>query len=112
LTKAHTTADIIVVGAGPLGMMAALILAKSVGKITLIGPEAPKDGRTTAIMNDGLAFLDEIGIWSELSSMTAPLSVMRLVDGTSRLISRTRFGCLWLQHEEQRSIKCLTRNAQ
>lgn len=76
----------IIVGAGPLGLMAALGLSNHYEKITLIGPDAPKDGRTTAILSEGLQLLDEIGAWTGLVEKTAPLKVMRIVDGTQRLI--------------------------
>ncbi|MEP3525560.1 MAG: UbiH/UbiF family hydroxylase [Hyphomicrobiales bacterium] len=76
----------IIVGAGPLGLMAALSLGNHYEKITLIGPDAPKDGRTTAILNEGVDFLNSLGVWEKLNNKTAPLKVMRIVDGTKRLI--------------------------
>ncbi|MEP3266094.1 MAG: UbiH/UbiF family hydroxylase [Hyphomicrobiales bacterium] len=76
----------IIVGAGPLGLMAALSLGNHYEKITLIGPDAPKDGRTTAILNEGVDFLNSLGVWEKLNNQTAPLKVMRIVDGTKRLI--------------------------
>ena len=86
MANAFIKENIVVVGAGPLGLMAALALAKSSNRIVLIGPAAPVDGRTTAILNEGVSFLDDLGIWDELQAQTAPLRVMRLVDGTNRLI--------------------------
>lgn len=77
---------IAVVGAGPLGLMAALMVKKATDHVVLVGPKAAKDGRTTAILNDGVAFLKEIDVWDDLQSLVSPLSVMRLVDGTKRLI--------------------------
>ena len=79
-------ANLVVVGAGPLGLMAALTLAKTADRVVLIGPKAPVDGRTTAILNEGLTFLEQIGVWNALQAKTAPLRIMRLVDGTNRLI--------------------------
>lgn len=86
MANAFIKENIVVVGAGPLGLMAALALAKSSKRIVLIGPAAPVDGRTTAILNEGVSFLDDLGIWDELQAQTAPLRIMRLVDGTNRLI--------------------------
>jgi len=85
----------IVVGAGPLGLITALALNERFEKITLIGPEAPTDGRTTAILNEGLELLDSLGVWSKLAGKTAPLKTMRIVDGTKRLIRapEARFEC-------------------
>ena len=76
----------VIVGAGPLGLMAALALGNHFDKVTLIGPDAPKDGRTTAILNEGVDFLGSLGVWEKLENKTAPLKVMRIVDGTKRLI--------------------------
>ncbi|MEP3233707.1 MAG: UbiH/UbiF family hydroxylase [Hyphomicrobiales bacterium] len=86
MADAVIKANVVVVGAGPLGLMAALALAKSSNSIVLIGPKAPVDGRTTAILNEGVSFLEQIGVWDALQTQTAPLRIMRLVDGTNRLI--------------------------
>ena len=86
MADAVVKANIVVVGAGPLGLMAALALAQTVDRVVLIGPKAPVDGRTTAILNEGLTFLEQIAVWDTLQAKTAPLRIMRLVDGTNRLI--------------------------
>lgn len=86
MADAVIKANIVVVGAGPLGLMAALALAKSSDRVVLIGPKAPVDGRTTAILNEGVSFLEQISVWDALQVQTAPLRVMCLVDGTNRLI--------------------------
>ena len=86
MADAVLKANVVVVGAGPLGLMAALALAKTVARVVLVGPRAPVDGRTTAILNEGLAFLEELGVWDSLQAKTAPLRITRLVDGTNRLI--------------------------
>lgn len=76
----------VVVGAGPLGLMASLCLSDHCKDVTLIGPDAKKDGRTTAILNEGIDFLESIGVWSKLQGKATPLKVMRIIDGTNRLI--------------------------
>lgn len=86
MADAVVKSNVVVVGAGPLGLMAALALAKSSHSIILVGPKAPVDGRTTAILNEGVSFLEQIGVWDALQTQTAPLRIMRLVDGTNRLI--------------------------
>ncbi len=80
-------APVIVAGTGPVGLIAALALARLGLAVTLVGPEnRPEDGRTTALMHPALAFLDEIGVLSAFAEKAAPLKVMRIVDATSRLI--------------------------
>ncbi|PHP65838.1 2-octaprenyl-6-methoxyphenyl hydroxylase [Zhengella mangrovi] len=77
---------IIVVGAGPAGMAAALALAESGRQVCLAGPPPrPDDRRTTAIMAPGMAFLASLGVTFEAGE-AAPLRVMRIVDATSRLV--------------------------
>ncbi|MHA6644546.1 UbiH/UbiF family hydroxylase [Mesorhizobium sp. A623] len=83
----HKTAQILVAGTGPAGLIAALGLAHADFSITLIGPEAAvADGRTTALMNPALSVLDSIGVLDRLVDQAAPLKIMRIVDATGRLI--------------------------
>jgi len=81
------TAEIIVAGAGPVGSIAALAFARSGFKVALIGPRADAvDRRTTALMLPALDYLEELGLPPFPAEQTAPLSAMRIVDGTTRLI--------------------------
>lgn len=84
-TKMHD--PIVVIGAGPAGMLASLKLAAYGLSPILIGPQAnDKDGRTTALMMPAIDSLIEMGVWDYLKNNAAPLSTMRILDGTSRLI--------------------------
>ncbi|MCO6050654.1 UbiH/UbiF family hydroxylase [Mesorhizobium sp. RP14(2022)] len=78
--------DIMVVGAGPVGSLAAVALARHGFAVGLIGPEAATDRRTTAIMTPALQWLDELGLATKLQVEGAPLRVMRIVDATTRLV--------------------------
>lgn len=78
--------DIMVVGAGPVGSLAAVALARHGFAVGLIGPEAATDQRTTAIMTPALQWLDELGLATKLQAEGAPLRVMRIVDATTRLV--------------------------
>ncbi|MHA6684656.1 UbiH/UbiF family hydroxylase [Mesorhizobium sp. A556] len=83
----HKTAQILVAGTGPAGLIAALGLARADFSVTLIGPEAAvADGRTTALMNPAISVLDSIGVLDQLVDRAAPLKIMRIVDATGRLI--------------------------
>lgn len=83
----NNTARILVAGSGPAGLIAALGLARADFSVTLIGPEASTaDGRTTALMNPALEFLDGLGLLDTLAAEAAPLKVMRIIDATHRLI--------------------------
>ncbi|MBE7185464.1 MAG: UbiH/UbiF family hydroxylase [Methylobacterium mesophilicum] len=78
--------DMVVVGAGPVGSLAALALARDGFNVALIGPEPAADRRTTAIMTPALRWLGELGIAAKLEAQSAPLRVMRIVDATARLV--------------------------
>lgn len=80
-------ASVIVAGTGPSGMIAALALAEAGFRPVLAGP-APRrdDRRTVALMRPALATLDRIGVLARLAPQAAPLSVMRIVDATQRLV--------------------------
>lgn len=81
------SAEILVAGTGPAGMIAALGLASAGFSVKLAGP-APRrdDQRTTTLMRPALAYLDTLGLLEPITVGSAPLSVMRIVDATSRLI--------------------------
>jgi len=82
-----TVQDIIVVGGGPSGRIAAIGLAQLGLSVSLVAPVSTgPDGRTTALWQQSISFLERIGVWEELSQSTAPLSKMRMIDDTGGLI--------------------------
>jgi 2-octaprenyl-6-methoxyphenol hydroxylase len=86
MSKTKTT-EIIVAGTGPAGLLAALSLARQGFRIVLAGPPPRRDDRrTVALMRPALASLDTLGILPEIAERAAPLSVMRIVDATRRLV--------------------------
>jgi 2-octaprenyl-6-methoxyphenol hydroxylase len=84
---AETSTDIMVAGTGPAGLLAALALARDGFSVSLAGPPANSaDARTTALMAPALAVLDRVGVLSAIEPRAAALRVMRIVDGTRRLV--------------------------
>jgi 2-octaprenyl-6-methoxyphenol hydroxylase len=78
--------DIAIVGAGLAGSLAALALADSGYRIALVAPASGhKDGRTTALMDQSIAFLKTLDLWNAIAPHTAPLETMQILDGTTRL---------------------------
>lgn len=78
---------ILVAGTGPVGLISALAFADAGFGVILAGPPArADDGRTTALMVPALKYLDRLGVLGALTPDAAPLKVMRIIDGTSRLI--------------------------
>ncbi|WP_131856740.1 UbiH/UbiF family hydroxylase [Bosea sp. BK604] len=78
--------DIAIVGAGAVGLAAALAFAADGWRVALFGkPTAPRDGRTVALLDASWRFLDGLGLLPALEEKAAPLAVMRLVDDTGSL---------------------------
>ena len=79
--------DMAIVGAGLAGSLAALALSESQRSVALIAPRARMaDGRTTALMDQSIAFLKTLGLWHEIEQHAAALQTMQILDGTSRLL--------------------------
>ena len=81
------TSDICVIGGGLAGKTAALKLAQNGAMVCLCAPKpASPDTRTTALLMQTVRFFEELGLWEKLSQKAFPLKVMRIVDGSNRLI--------------------------
>src|SRR3954470_17651733 len=79
--------DVVVVGGGPAGLVAAIALTQAGAKTALIARRAPySDNRTTALLGGSVDLLQQLGVWPHCADKAAPLQAMRLVDDTGRLI--------------------------
>lgn len=79
--------DVVVVGGGPAGLIAAIALSRWGVDTTLLAPKPPHaDRRTTALLGSSADILKGIGVWESVEAKAAPLRKLRLVDGTRRLI--------------------------
>lgn len=79
--------EVAVIGGGLAGMIAAVALARGGRNVALVAPPAPKeDRRTTALMDQSIRFLDRLTLWEKLRPTAAPLTSMRIIDGTNRLL--------------------------
>jgi 2-octaprenyl-6-methoxyphenol hydroxylase len=86
MSRAQIETDIAVVGGGPVGLAAALILSDAGYRVALVAPAAPADRRTSALLAGSVALLERLGVWAGVGPEAAPLRTMRIVDGTRRLI--------------------------
>ncbi|MBX4999735.1 UbiH/UbiF family hydroxylase [Rhizobium lentis] len=81
------TFEVAVIGGGLAGMIAAIALGRGGRSVALIAPVAAKeDRRTTALMDQSIRFLDRLTLWEKLRPAAAPLTSMRIIDGTDRLL--------------------------
>jgi 2-octaprenyl-6-methoxyphenol hydroxylase len=79
--------DIAVIGAGLAGGLCALALADAGYRVALVAPVSKTgDGRTTALMDQSIGFVEKLGLWSSIAPLSAALSSMRIIDGTTRLL--------------------------
>jgi 2-octaprenyl-6-methoxyphenol hydroxylase len=75
------------VGRGPVGLIAAIALARAGASVTLIGPAAPPkdDGRAAAIIGTAADYLRTIGVLGALEDRGAPLAAIRIIDATGSI---------------------------
>ena len=77
----------IVVGAGPAGLVAAVLLAQEGVKVALVAPSQKPDPRTTALMQPALQLLRHIKLWpASLEAQCAPLKQLHIIDDTGNLV--------------------------
>lgn len=82
----ETSYNIAVVGAGAAGLSAALAFARDGFKTVLVGGlDIRRDGRTVALLNGSIRFLEALGVWPSLVPEAAPLATMRIIDDTGSL---------------------------
>ena len=84
--SANRSFDIAVAGAGAAGLAAALALARDGFNVAIVGRIDPRsDGRTIALLEGSVRFLDALGVWGGLRASAAPLRTLRIVDDTDSL---------------------------
>lgn len=88
-----TRVDVAVIGAGPSGLVVAVACAKAGLKTALIGPPATADNRTSALWTGPVEILARLGVWERCAAAAMPLSGIRIVDVTRRLIRAPEVLC-------------------
>lgn len=78
--------DVVVVGSGLVGLAAAIAVAQAGLRTLQVAPAAPPDRRTSALMVPSVAFLRESGLVTNPADIGHPLSQIRIIDATDRLI--------------------------
>ena len=78
--------DILIAGAGAVGLAAGLALAQAGRNVIVAGPaDTRRTGQTIALLARSLAFLRGLGVADRLAEKGAPLALMRIIDHTRSL---------------------------
>lgn len=88
--------DILIVGAGPVGLSLAVALTRSVTgfSIAIVDrriPVAPRDMRASAIAAGGVRLFDTIGVWADMAQEANPIAGMKITDSGEGDIARPLF---------------------
>ncbi|MFB9984465.1 5-demethoxyubiquinol-8 5-hydroxylase UbiM [Mesorhizobium kowhaii] len=91
MAGSHETFDIVVIGAGPVGLSFAASLARSQLKVAVVEQQPLErlanpafDGREIALTNASIAILRELGAWDAIpASDKSPLQGARVLNGSS-----------------------------
>ena len=81
------TTQILVAGAGATGIAAALAFARAGFKVVLAGRfPPPLPGRTVALFEASLRFLDALGALARVREKACPIEAIRMIDDTGQLL--------------------------
>jgi len=85
-TGSTTPFEVAVVGAGAAGLASALGSAQAGIPTALVGRHAPvADGRTVALLDGSVRFLQALGAWDEVGERASPLCTLQIIDDTGSL---------------------------
>ena len=84
-----TDFKVIISGAGPAGLAAAILLAMDGVKTAVVAPASQSsDPRTVALMQPSMQFLKYAGLWTpEIEAVSAPLKLLQIVDDTGNYVT-------------------------
>ena len=85
-TSADRSCDVLVAGTGLAGLTAAIAFAQAGFDVVSCGAaERSGRGRTVAMLDRSVAYLESLGLWPAIRPEAAPLRTLRIVDDTGAL---------------------------
>jgi 2-octaprenyl-6-methoxyphenol hydroxylase len=78
--------QVVVVGGGLAGIAAAIAASRAGLETLHLAPKGPPDRRTSALMLPSVEYLQSAGLIGEPAALGNPLTQIRIIDATSRLI--------------------------
>jgi 2-octaprenyl-6-methoxyphenol hydroxylase len=83
---ADRSCDVLVAGTGLAGLTAAIAFAQAGFDVVSCGvDERIALGRTVAMLDRSVAYLDSLGLWAAIRGEAAPLRTLRIIDDTGAL---------------------------
>jgi 2-octaprenyl-6-methoxyphenol hydroxylase len=78
--------DVLIAGAGLAGLTAAIAFARAGFDVVSSGAgERLARGRTVAMLDRSIAYLDSLGVWPAIEAEAAPMRALRMIDDTGAL---------------------------
>ena len=77
--------DVLVAGSGLAGLTAAIAFAGAGFDVVCCGTECAAPGRTVALLDSSVGYLESLGVWSAIAQDAAPMRTLRIVDDTGAL---------------------------
>lgn len=82
--------EVVLVGGGPAGLVAALALARLGFATALVTRESASggraDNRTAALFTGSITLLRNLGVWDGIAAVSAPIGAIRILDDTGALL--------------------------
>lgn len=82
--------EVVVVGGGPAGLVAAVALARLGFATALVTRESASggrpDNRTAALFTGSITLLRNLGVWDGIAAVSAPIAAIRILDDTGALL--------------------------
>jgi 2-octaprenyl-6-methoxyphenol hydroxylase len=85
-TSADRSCDVLVAGTGLAGLTSAIAFAQAGFDVVSCGAaDRSGRGRTVAMLDRSVAYLESLGLWSAIRPEAAPLRTLRIIDDTGAL---------------------------
>ena len=84
--RADRACDVLIAGAGLAGLTAAIAFASAGFDVVSCGAdERLARGRTVALLDRSIAYLQSLGLWERIEADAAPMRALRMIDDTDAL---------------------------
>lgn len=89
MSRKAISADVAIVGGGPVGLTCSLLLGRLGFRVALVAPQGAlmqPDRRTAALFAGSITLLRNLGIWHDVSASAEPIQAIRIIDDRGQLL--------------------------